>query len=342
MENYHSNMMEDYFQIDWAQIKNDLEKINARTLFVELPEGLKQFIPEIDGKLNNFTVYYSGESIYGSCDTMNFNVNVDAVLHFGHAPIPNINYSKKTFFIELKRKMYENENLINSLLGLNCRRIGIVATVQYVPFIEALVSHLRNNGIEAVVSRGDDRLFYSGQVLGCDFSSAEKIQSEVECFVVLADGTFHATGVAISTGKDTFAIEPFSGKVTKIDAGRLLKSRYIQMEKARDAKTIGIIVSTKIGQYRISIAKYIKETLLKNGKGAFIILMNDVSPQKLANLNFDAYVSTACPRIALDDSLLYEKPVLTPQEIEMVLGIKEYGRYSIDRINFIDRVEKDL
>jgi len=342
MSNYLSSMMSDYFQIDWESIKSDLKSINAKILLIELPEGLKQFIPEIDENLKNFITYYSGENVYGSCDTYNFNINVDAILHFGHAPIPNLNYFKKTFFIELKRKIVLNENLIKSIQKLKCKRVGLLGTVQYLPLLNDISQILNNNGIETIISKGDGRLFYPGQVLGCDFSAAEKIQNNVDCFIVLADGEFHAQGIALSTYKDTYAIEPVSGNITKIEADKILKSRYIQIERFRDSKNVGILVSTKIGQYRISLAKKIKEKIQNNGKKAYIILMNEILPQKLMNLNFDAYINTACPRIAMDDNFLYEKPVLTPEEMEIALGIKNCFPYSIDRINFVDQVGKDI
>ena len=46
----------------------------------------------------------------------------------------------------------------------------------------------------------------------------------------------------------------------------------------------------------------------------------------------DAYVSTACPRIAIDDYSRYRKPMITPSELEIVLGIREWEDYEMDYI----------
>jgi 2-(3-amino-3-carboxypropyl)histidine synthase len=47
----------------------------------------------------------------------------------------------------------------------------------------------------------------------------------------------------------------------------------------------------------------------------------------------DAFVNTACPRIAIDDSVRYAKPLLTPFELEVVLGDKKWeAGYKFDEI----------
>ena len=46
----------------------------------------------------------------------------------------------------------------------------------------------------------------------------------------------------------------------------------------------------------------------------------------------DAFVSTACPRLAMDDYSRYDKPVLTPIEAEVALGIREWDDYVFDAI----------
>ncbi|MEM4645842.1 MAG: diphthamide synthesis protein, partial [Archaeoglobaceae archaeon] len=38
---------------------------------------------------------------------------------------------------------------------------------------------------------------------------------------------------------------------------------------------------------------------------------------------FDFYVNTACPRISYDDYKRFSKPIITPQEFEVLIGLKE-------------------
>ena len=53
---------------------------------------------------------------------------------------------------------------------------------------------------------------------------------------------------------------------------------------------------------------------------------------RLLPYDLDAFVMTACPRIAIDDSAMYKKPVLTPDELEIVLGLREWDDYQMDEI----------
>ena len=47
----------------------------------------------------------------------------------------------------------------------------------------------------------------------------------------------------------------------------------------------------------------------------------------------DAFVNTACPRIAIDDSVRYAKPLITPFELEVALGEKKWELgYKFDEI----------
>ncbi len=100
------------------------------------------------------------------------------------------------------------------------------------------------------------------------------------------------------------------------------------MEKARGAKRIGIILSTKNGQQRRALA----ERLAKLVPGGVIITMREVNPDELLNLGFDCYVNTACPRLAYDDQVRFGKPVLSPQEFEVLCGVREWDNYMIDEI----------
>ena len=46
----------------------------------------------------------------------------------------------------------------------------------------------------------------------------------------------------------------------------------------------------------------------------------------------DAFVSVACPRIAIDDYALHKKPIITPPELEIVLGERKWEDYAFDEI----------
>jgi 2-(3-amino-3-carboxypropyl)histidine synthase len=49
-------------------------------------------------------------------------------------------------------------------------------------------------------------------------------------------------------------------------------------------------------------------------------------------LDVDAFVSVACPRIAIDDFAIYKKPIITPPEAEIVYGQRKWEDYIFDEI----------
>jgi 2-(3-amino-3-carboxypropyl)histidine synthase len=100
------------------------------------------------------------------------------------------------------------------------------------------------------------------------------------------------------------------------------------MERARSARTVGIIVSTKSGQQRRALAEQLK----KLHEGAVIVMLREVSPDELLNLGFDCYVNTACPRLTYDDQVRFPAPVLSPQEFEIICGARSWDNYAIDEI----------
>jgi 2-(3-amino-3-carboxypropyl)histidine synthase len=77
----------------------------------------------------------------------------------------------------------------------------------------------------------------------------------------------------------------------------------------------------KPGQKRLDDALKIKELAEKNGKTAYLLAVREIIPEALLEFpSIDAYVNTACPRISLDASGKFPKPVLTVNEFMVVSG----------------------
>ncbi len=82
----------------------------------------------------------------------------------------------------------------------------------------------------------------------------------------------------------------------------------------------------------MGLALEVKRLLESEGRKGYLLLMDFVGPEFLRGYRVDAFVNTACPRIAIDDSAQYDKPMLTPKELEIALERKEWGRYELDEI----------
>ncbi|MEE9406305.1 MAG: diphthamide synthesis protein, partial [Candidatus Aenigmarchaeota archaeon] len=83
--------------------------------------------------------------------------------------------------------------------------------------------------------------------------------------------------------------------------------------KATLSNNFGILISTKAGQMHLKQAEQAKKALREKGKKAWILVADQVTPEKLLGLNLDCLVNCACPRITEDVSL-FKKPIITAEE----------------------------
>ncbi|KUK63405.1 MAG: Diphthamide biosynthesis protein [Methanoculleus marisnigri] len=300
-----------------------LRERGARSVALQFPAGLARQAPGTAAALRRegFDVIVSGDPCYGACDlALDALAYADVLVHVGHAPVeerPDVLYEPVRFDFDVSVL----ENVLPLLAG---RRIGLVTTVQHVHLIDAMTAFLREHGIKALAAPGDGRAPLVGQVLGCNFTAARATGADEILFV--GTGVFHPVGIQLATGARVVALDPFTGEVQEVDASRLVRRRAAVMEKARDAASFGIIVSTKSGQQRMSLAR----RLVALSDRAFLVAMREVSPAEMLDLGFGAYVNTACPRLAYDDQVRFPVPVLTPPEFEILCGARAWDDYAID------------
>jgi 2-(3-amino-3-carboxypropyl)histidine synthase len=86
-----------------------------------------------------------------------------------------------------------------------------------------------------------------------------------------------------------------------------------------------------MGQKRLKLALRLERMIGEKGKRAYLISANSITPETLVSFRkLDCLVNTACPRITIDDASRYKQPVLSPQELEIVLGEREWEDYRMD------------
>ncbi|CAI1492310.1 2-(3-amino-3-carboxypropyl)histidine synthase [Thermococcus nautili] len=331
-------------EVPHGEILKELRKLGARCVLIQSPEGLRRETEELARFLeeNGLAVILHGEINYGACDPADSDakrLGCDALIHLGHSYM-RLNLEVPTIFVpafakvELVPALEKNIEEIRKL----GRRIALVTTAQHVHRLDEAREFLEENGFEVLIGKGDSRVSWPGQVLGCNFSSA-KVEADGVLFI--GAGYFHPLGVALAVKKPTLAINPYSGDALWMDkeAERLVRKRWAQIAKAMDAKSFGVVVSTKKGQLRLAEARWVVELLREHGREARLIAMDHISYSKLEGFPFDAYVVVACPRVPIDDYENWRKPVLTPREVELLLGLRE--DYEFDEIPGVERGENE-
>lgn len=303
----------------------ELSKRGARRVALQAPEGLKRRLSELaeDLKTAGFVVLISGDPCYGACD-LDTEVlrDADILVHLGHAPVDKTD----RVLYDIFRMDFDPDVVFDTIPMITGHEIGLVTTVQHVHLIPAIRSVLERAGISVIVAEGSERTPFIGQVLGCSFEAARKTGARE--ILYLGTGLFHPLGVQIATGARVIAYDPYTRTAEVVDGERLLRRRFSLIERARDADRIGILVSPKSGQARRELAEKLTSLTPK----ATQILLREVTPDQLLNLGFPCYVNTACPRLAFDDQVRWPVPVLSPQEFEILCGVRMFEDYEVDEI----------
>ena len=304
---------------------------------LQLPEGLKVRATEVVDFLTRETgvnCIIMGDPCYGACDLfIRYHELADALVHFGHSPIPSQGDDPDVLYIEADMSLDIRGSLskvADSLGG----RIGLLATVQYLGCIAQAEEVLKASGKSVAVAKGDDRICYPGQVLGCNCSSAYAVADDVDEFLYIGEGDFHPLAAAFGVKKPIRVFNPVTGELRSVDdvRDRILRKRFAAIQRANGAESFLVIVCDKVGQRREALADELVAKIRSKGLRAYKAYMNELSPQNLMAYRVDAYVCTACPRIAMDDAARYDRPMLTPPELEVAIGIRQWEDYEFDQI----------
>lgn len=327
--------MEDGLEIGLEKIENEMSKIRPKTVLLQLPSGLKRKATALSSEIQKrfgCEVLISGDSCYGSCDIPTGSLDlVDAVIQVGHWGMPTVRLSKPVLFLPVEISI-DLLKMIKTAKPFLVSPIGLLATPQHLHQLKDAKSMLEKESLKVMIGRGKSRVPEPGLLLGCDYSSAHVISDKVASFLLLGGGRFHAIGLKLSTGKPVVILDPERSKaiVEEIDVDSFKRKRFAIIQAISKAKSIGIIVSSKPGQERMSLAKRLLSFIVDSGREGHIVILNDISPDALLNLDLDAYISTACPRIALDDSDSYGFPLGTPIELMIALSKVKWEDYRID------------
>ncbi|HIQ03195.1 MAG TPA: diphthamide biosynthesis enzyme Dph2 [Desulfurococcales archaeon] len=326
------------YDFELERVISELKKLKAKRVLIQLPNGLKKYARVICSKLASLglDVYLSASHTYGGCDVAENEaklVKADVVIHFGHTKYyePKIN----TIFIPSYSKVKLNSNTLSKLTSYlkkhNFEVVSLSAVIQHIPLLRSVKEHLENNGIKCIITPIGGYCRIPGQILGCSYEGAIKINKEVNAHIVIAGGLFHGLGLGLATGKTTIILDPYEQTFKDITEyiQKTLKMRYWKIFEAKNRQNYVLIIGSKPGQYRPSLVNLLADRLLKRGKNVYRIIANELSVDILRNIDckeYDVYVITSCPRLPIDDLYSFEKPVLTPGEALMIAD-DAYDKY---------------
>ncbi len=292
-------------------------------ILLQYPEGLRKKAFELAEKLEKEgnEVFLCIEPCYGACDIREREAKLlgcEKIIHLAHTRFMKTEIPVE--YVEMRENPENFEINFKELEKIEFEKIGIVATLQFLDFIPLFEKELEKLGKKVFVGKGRDngKFLYPGQVLGCDFSQALEIESEVECFLLISSGKFHGVGLATKTSKPVYVFDAEKNKVIEIDRKEFEKTRILARTLAEQAKVVGIYVSVKPGQFNPEIARKIKNLAENKGKKAFLLLSDELKPEKVEYLGIECIINTACPRL-VDEQALYKIPIVNWDEFLKIL-----------------------
>lgn len=305
--------------MQYGYLVQEIRKRKSRHVLLQLPEGLKMRSQEIAKALeeSGAEILLSLETCYGACDILDReakSLGCDLIIHIGHSEMIK---TQVPVIYEEYRMVFDPV----PLLGKNLkelepyRKICLLTTLQFLDSLETAKKFLESRGKVVLIDKPKVAK-YPGQVLGCDYSSAKACEHVADCFLFLGSGKFHPLGVAQNVEKPVLFLDFESGKLENLEKEkfRLMKIKTANLEKAKEAKSFGILVSTKQGQGSLSLAESAKKELEKKGRSAWILIAGEFTPEKLLGLKLECLVDCACPRLA-EDTSLFKKPIIRAEDV---------------------------
>jgi 2-(3-amino-3-carboxypropyl)histidine synthase len=296
-------------------------------ILLQFPEGLKQYALQHAKKLENEgnEVFISASPTFGACDLAldeAKKLNADKLVHFGHNEFMHVDFNVEYIPYSIDIDLSFIDEVVKEV---PYKKIGLVTTVQHIHQLADAKQILELKGKTVIIGKPYGFAKVKGQILGCDVGSASTIDKDVDCFVYFGGGLFHPLGAVYSTTKPFFSIDPSAGKWMWLDSYREKHNKEEKGKITRGlyAKSFGILVSTKNGQYNINLASILKHMIEKQDMQAAILIANTFDFDSLNNMmEFDAFVNTACPRMATDDTERLRKPLLSANELMEILKMK--------------------
>ena len=278
---------------------------NKKNICLQFPDYFLEYstaiVVELSELCPNNTFFILGDTTFGSCcidKVAGEHGNSDGIIHFGHACLstPYINCPPVLWIFE--RDPVDTNILYDVLKSLDAEKhILVLADTCTYDSIQSLNALLANDPIHRNItissineqypylspdndSVAPDHVLYNIQ--GRSFSLQSNMNiTNVTLFYIGNDDTLTFSNIIMNTNfAKVFSFDPLSNLVKEHNnqACLMIRRRYIMVQKARDANTIGIIVGTLgVGMFACFIFRMVyDESFHQNRKSRLISSKEDM------------------------------------------------------------------
>ena len=312
--------------IDEKRIFGEIESRKPASVSLNGPDGILPQVQDTAVKITEkfgIPAYVLADTTWGTCDLNSSGSKIlGAEIQFNIGHTINIESFEENVILIDAFDDIEFDRVAKKCIGiLKGKKISLVTDSQHLHQIDKVNEILTKGGVKVKIGKGKGQL-NDGQVFGCEFYPATQLKEEVDAYVFLGQSNFHASGIALSTNKSTYVLDPYFNEVREITdfAQKLKRKATLAIYKAADAESFGIIVGLKEGQLSKVFALKFKKELEKEGKTVQLFALTDITNERLRNLKgIDAFIQVACPRISTDNQ--FDKPVLSTPQANALLKI---------------------
>lgn len=317
-------------------------ELNAKRVALQMPEGLLMYSLVIADIIERFTsadTVIMGDVTYGACCVDDYTakaLRVDLLIHYGHScliPIDQIDGLKVLYiFVDIKIDPLHFRETVKLNFKEKNDGIALVSTIQFVATLQAVSADLKSLGYNILVPQS--KPLSPGEILGC---TAPHLADSVKSIIYVGDGRFHLEAIMISNPKiKAYRYDPYEKKITSEEYNHkeMQAMRLKQVREAKTSKTIGIVLGTLGRQGSNKVMQIIEKRIHLKGYKSVTILLSEIFPEKISKFhNVDAFVQIACPRLSIDWGSSFQKPLLNPYELSVMLNDVEWTPDNLESNN---------
>ena len=312
--------------IDEEKIFKIISERKPITVAINGPDGIIPKIQETARRIMekfDIPAFVLGDTTWGTCD-LNSNgakvLGAEILFNVGHTNKLDT-FENDVIMIDAFDNISFDKVLPKCIEKFNGKTISLITDSQHLHEVEHVKKFLEENNVSVKIGKGKGQL-NDGQVFGCEFYPAVETKDNVDGNLFLGQSNFHAAGIALSTKKPTFVLDPYFNEIRDVTefANKLEKKATLTVFKAADAQVFGIIIGLKEGQFAILTALKFKKELEILGKTVQLFALTDITNDRLKNFTgIDAFIQVACPRISTDNQ--FDKPVLSTPQANALLKV---------------------
>jgi diphthamide biosynthesis protein 2 len=338
---------------------------------LQFPDSLLQDAPEVfwefEDELKSRTgktplVFVLGDTTFGSCcpdEVSALHLDADVLIHFGHAclsPATNIPilYSFGINFIDVSKCAHE---VLLQLKDNSNRNLLLLSQLQYYHALRDIQSDISSKSSifilagkipnqDLTLQKGSDNVATSSfeTVGGLQVPAGLDLTRTILLYIGDPSDNRQFKNIVLRfhsvPSVDIWTFDPITSTLSTsvpISIQRELNRRFFLTQKARDATTFGILVGTLSQRYFTSVVHALQRTIQNANRFCYTFAVGKINEAKLANFGeIDCYILVACSETSLLD---FERdlhvPVITPSELDVALGNREWGNYSLDYHDYL-------